>query len=355
MKGGKTALKNRVHLVPGMYAYVGQLPHGCQLCIKGVKMVIFITGLCSEKCFYCPVSPTRLYRDTMFVDEEPAHSLLDFIEEAYRVGADGASITGGDPLVVLKRTVRTIRLLKETLGDEFHVHLYTSGRYASREALASLEEAGLDEIRFHPVEDWVIDRIALARKVLRRTRVGVEMPVIPGREAHLKALIRRLDEMGVEFINLNELEVSERNIRSIVTRGFRVRSDKPVVEGSEEAALRIVRWAASAGLNITVHYCPATYKDRVQLRARLARKALRLRKPYESVTGDGLLARLEVDMRELAQLQGWRLSLEDVATEEGKALLPLNLARKLHGVVRRRYPSPSMADELPAEIERVTE
>lgn len=337
-----------VNIVPGVYAYVGELPLGCRLCIKGVKMVIFITGLCREHCFYCPVSPQRLYRDKVYVDEEPAHRFQDFIEEAYYVGADGASITGGDPLVVLKRTVRTIRLLKETFGNDFHIHLYTSGRYATRDALLELEEAGLDEIRFHPVEEWMLSRIELALNTLRRVRVGVEMPVIPGHGVQLRKLIERLDQMGVEFVNLNELEVSERNIKALLARGYKVRQDRAAVEGSEELGLEIVRWAAEAGLRITVHYCPASYKDKVQMRARLTRKSLRLRKPYESVTPEGLLARLEADVEHID-----KRILDYVEIVRNRAFLPPTM-RLRGGVLSIRYPSLRRGARLPVNVKRIT-
>ena len=340
-----------LRIVPGVYAYVGVLPPGCQLCIQGVKMVVFITGLCSERCFYCPVSPNRLYHDKVFADEEPAHRLTDFVDEAYRVAAGGASITGGDPLVRLKRTLKTIKLLKDVFGPEFHIHLYTSGRYATRDALVALERAGLDEIRFHPVEEWMKKRIELAIRVLRNTRVGAEVPVIPGRVEELKSFIAWLDSIGAEFINLNELEVSERNIRGIITRGLRPDPSKPVVKGSEEAGLELVRWASREKLRITVHYCPAAYKDRVQLRARLLRKALRLRRPYEEVTSEGMLLYAEAPVESLpAGLAG------DAQVEQGLARLPPALAPRIRGAaLKQRYPSPKAYNRLPVNVERVAE
>ncbi|MFP3348773.1 MAG: radical SAM protein, partial [Thermoproteus sp.] len=33
----------------------GPLAKGCDMCLVGAKAVIFITGLCRYRCFYCPV------------------------------------------------------------------------------------------------------------------------------------------------------------------------------------------------------------------------------------------------------------------------------------------------------------
>ena len=285
---GENVQKHLV-IVPGVYAYVGDLPKGCKLCIQGTKMVIFITGVCHDKCFYCPVSRERFGKPVAYADEEPVHKLEDLIDEALRIGADGASITGGDPLVALDRTIRAIRLLKELFGETFHIHLYTSGRYATASVLRELERAGLDEIRFHPTAQWLLKRIETAIKILRRVRVGVEVPVLPDKVDELKSLIKWLDEIGAEFINLNEAEVSPSNITELMKRGYRIHRDAPVVLGSEEAAIELVRWALENTRRITVHYCPARYKDRVQMRIRLLRKALRIAKPYEEYDSQGLL------------------------------------------------------------------
>ncbi|KSW11947.1 hypothetical protein CF15_03915 [Pyrodictium occultum] len=340
----------RVKLVKDVYSLVGSLPLGCIYCVRGSKIVVFITGLCDDNCFYCPVSPAKLHHDVITVDEEPVKSLEDIVLEAYRIGADGASITGGDPLVRLDRTVRAIRLLKDVFGDGFHVHLYTSGRYATSSALLELERAGLDEIRFHVVGEWVLKRIEAALHLLERVRVGVEIPVLPDRVEETKKLIKRLDDMGVEFINLNELEVSEANVRQLILRGYLPSHSRPVVKGSQEAAMEIVKWAAAHTRRITVHYCPAVYKDSVQMRVRLIRKALRTARPYEEVTPEGMVAvveaepvgpALELARRGYGELLGGRVLLHPGVAVPGARL-------------RKRYPA-VLGAGLPSELQSVAE
>ncbi|AEM39746.1 Radical SAM domain protein [Pyrolobus fumarii 1A] len=277
--------------VENVYAYTGVLPGGCQLCLRGEKMVVFVTGLCNMRCFYCPVSPKRLGRDVVYVDEERARSLEDVVLEAFRVGARGASITGGEPLIVLKRVTSIVKRLKEAMGSDFHIHLYTSGHGLTATTVRILEEAGLDELRIHPVEDDMWRVVEVAVKARRRMSVGVEIPVFPDRVEELKRRIKWLEEIGADFINLNEVEVTPHTLESIVVRGYRVRGY--VVEGSYEAGLEIVKWAARELRRITVHFCPALYKDRVQHRNRLIRKAVRVAAHYEEPTERGTLTHIE--------------------------------------------------------------
>jgi uncharacterized protein len=131
--------------------HLGVLPMGCIQCREGAKLVLFVTGLCDKECFYCPVSRDKMYRDVMFANERPIHPgrWEDLIDECELIGAKGAGITGGDPMVVPDRVVEVLRVLKAKYGPQFHTHLYTSCAFDTK-WIARLKEAGLDEIRFHP-------------------------------------------------------------------------------------------------------------------------------------------------------------------------------------------------------------
>src|SRR5437016_14209553 len=89
-------------------------------------MVLFVTGLCSFHCFYCPVSDEKMYKDVVFADEKRVLRDEDVLDEAHAIRATGAGITGGDPLDAVERTCRYIRLPKEEVWPDFHSHLYTT-------------------------------------------------------------------------------------------------------------------------------------------------------------------------------------------------------------------------------------
>ncbi len=124
---------------------------GCELCARGAKMVLFVTGLCHRRCWYCPLSEERSGRDLAFANDRPVEGPEDILAEARLMGALGTSITGGEPLLVPDRVARFCTVLKEEFGEEHHIHLYT-GMAPTRELLQPL--AGLvDEVRLHPPQE----------------------------------------------------------------------------------------------------------------------------------------------------------------------------------------------------------
>jgi pyruvate formate-lyase activating enzyme-like uncharacterized protein len=263
------------------------LPVGCNYCFTGSKAVIFITGLCDDGCYYCPVSRKRLGKDLFYVNEEKI-GLQELEAEIERSDAEGASITGGDPLVVPYRTISIIRRLKSSFGDDFHIHLYTSGRYATPGILWDLYSSGLDEIRFHPTRDIFLNRIDWSVSI-KGWSTGVEIPISKNLFSWAKKVIEYADKAGAEFVNLNEMEVSPANIQELKARGLKPSNKKPVVESAFDTGIKLVEWARKKGLKINVHFCPANYKDSIQTRNRFRRTGFLDAKPYEDLTIEGTL------------------------------------------------------------------
>ncbi|MCD6340572.1 MAG: radical SAM protein [Desulfurococcales archaeon] len=261
--------------------WIGKLPKGCELCMEGLKSVVFITGICRENCFYCPISPARRGKDLMYVNDVLVSNIKDIICEVVASGSKGIGLTGGDPLVRLERTINTIKLLKDFFGSGFHVHLYTTGLLLTDDVMNKLVNAGLDEIRIHVVNDysWRALKTALRYPI----SVGIENPVLPKMFENLKELVIKAHNMGVEFINLNELEFSEGNYLSLRLRGFKPKPGSVAAEGSEDLAIRLLEWVKGSGLNVNVHYCPAVFKDKYQYVKRLKRRALNTKLVFEAV------------------------------------------------------------------------
>ncbi len=267
--------------------YTKRLAEGCKYCEKGSKMVLLITGLCPSNCFYCPLSEKKKNKDVIYANELLADNEEKILEEGELMGAEGTGITGGDPLVVEERTARIIKMLKEHFGEKHHIHLYTS--LMEKEKVERLADAGLDEIRFHPPSEiWdKIDSTPL-REIADELSidVGIEIPLIPHMKEETIKLLRSACSYGIDFVNLNELEFSETNFEQMEKYGYEVKSDiSNAVKGSEEMAYEILE----QDISLPIHYCSSSFKDGIQLRKRIMRRARNVAKLYDIITEDGTL------------------------------------------------------------------
>lgn len=307
----------RIRKLSGGALVIGDIPKGCKLCRKGAKLVVFVTGICSARCFYCPLSDKRRGKDDIYANERLVIELEDILEEAERMSALGASLTGGDPLARFERSLEILKLLKTRFGDEFHVHMYTTGALLDERKLSLLDKHGLDELRFHPQGREDLEKIRLAVEKSSMS-VGAEVPALPGDIEGLLDLALFLDDIGAEFMNINELELSETNEEELRKRGFRVRrGELAAIEGSMETALKFMKRAREEGIDLNIHFCPARVKDRIQFRRRLLRTARNIAKPYESITEDGTLVKGVIygaDLEEIRRLA--RALVEELGVPE---------------------------------------
>ena len=262
-------------------SFSSYLSPGCRICRQGASLVLFVTGVCDRGCFYCPLSEERRGIDVAYANERRAGSDSEILEEAHAIGALGTGITGGEPLLKMEFVLKSIRALKGEFGEEHHIHLYT-GSKPGPSSLRGLAEAGLDEIRFHPPTSewsepgWLYKALLDAKSA--GLLAGVEIPAI-GPAAGIVEAVMKADA----FLNLNELEFSETNQEALKRLGFRSKDYGCGAVGSELAAEHF----RMEGLR--VHYCSSAFKDAVQLRERLKRRAERTARPFDLATEDGTL------------------------------------------------------------------
>ena len=278
--------------------FINSLSPACKMCAKGSKLVLLVTGLCPSNCFYCPLSSEKTSKDVIYADEWKLNNENDtekIILEAEYIDAKGAGITGGDPLFVWKRTKKYITMLKENFGEDFHIHLYTSG-IKNSQYINDLFSAGLDEIRFHPkANDWLNMEKSRISDIIKDTvaldiDVAIEIPIIPNMQNDIISLIKWSDEQGIDWINLNELEFSETNAENLKKEGFNVKDDiSAAVKGSQESAYNIIDNLSNKDIKIGIHYCSSSFKDGIQLKNRLKRRAKNISKKFDIITKDGTL------------------------------------------------------------------
>ncbi|MCD6369804.1 MAG: radical SAM protein [Thermoproteales archaeon] len=270
----------------------GELAKGCLLCMQGRKLVVFATGVCHYNCFYCPISLEKRGRNIIFANERQVKRLGDILEEAELMDAEGAGITGGEPLYRFDETINIIMLLKEHFGKDFHIHLYTGAVDLVSKKYKKLVEAGLDELRIHlkSRKEWSFIT-TLSRRAGDCISVGIEVPIIPRKEDFLLSMLNFLAyECEVEFVNLNELEFSESNALSLLERGFKLRDgSSAAVKGSYETGLRVLRSIVKNKLPLNIHLCTTLYKGTYQTALLYFRRGINVAEICEMVEDNGLL------------------------------------------------------------------
>jgi uncharacterized protein len=289
----------------------GVLPKGCQQCVKGEKLVLFVTGICPRKCYFCPVSDEKYGKDITFANEKKCFTSKDVVEEARLMNAKGAGITGGDPLAKIDRTVRYIKTLKKEFGSEFHIHLYTSLRLISDDTLQKLYIAGLDELRLHPDldSDQLWKRLDMATKF--PWDLGIEVPLVPGKKKETKKLIDFI-QTKVMFLNLNELEVADNSQSKLLDMGFNTDSEFSYsIKGSKELGLELIKYIQEKEYSLPVHVCTAKLKDATQLTERIKREGAGAKKEFDVIDDEGLLTRGALYLNELKPGVGYRESLKE--------------------------------------------
>lgn len=258
----------------------GWISPACMACRTGERTATFFVDLrCTRKCYFC-FNPNQDHYEYFLSHKR---DIVAELEQAHAAGArfDCLAVTGGEPLLHKDEVVAFVARAKE-LFPGVHVRLYTCGDLLDDECLAALAQAGLDELRFSikpddvaRIDAPVFERMAAA--VAAVPDVMVEMPVIPGTLPEMKAMLSRIDGIGVRGINLLEFCFPLCNADEFRKRGFELRKHPfnylydywygggVPVAGSEAEALALLEHAEREGLRLGVHYCSSDNKNTGQV------------------------------------------------------------------------------------------
>jgi len=270
----------------------GALSPGCEICVAGSWSCLFINERCNTRCFYCP-APQQGSGAPM-TNSVPFPKAGEYLEYLARFGFRGVSISGGEPLLTLERTLGYIRAVKRRFGADLHLWLYTNGTLLERGVARRLAEAGLDEIRFDiGATSYHLDRVQLAVGVI--PRVTVEIPAIPEDRERLEQVLGEMARIGVQHLNLHQLRLTPHNFPKLVERGYTfVHGDNATVLESELTALRVMERALEAGIALPINYCSYVYKERFQRAAARRRSAAPVLRAHEAVTPSGFIRSLSL-------------------------------------------------------------
>jgi pyruvate formate-lyase activating enzyme-like uncharacterized protein len=302
--GGQYALGN------GSKPHTGELSPGCRTCMAGTWSCVYLNGLCTRNCFYCP-------QDRTIAEEPPARtddglhftSARDYVDYIRHFPCEGIGISGGEPFLAFDRLVEHIRMIREAFGSRPYVWSYTNGDLATDERLAQLKQAGLDELRFN-ISANAYDLAAVIRASRHIGTITVEIPVIPEDVALVKARLPEMEAAGVKHLNLHQLLMNEHNHRQLKERGYTVTHadrylhGRPVLD-SELAAFDILEHAIRIKSRLGINYCSRCYKARFQEGAFRKRHASLFGIPAGSITPTGYLRTVSMEVPEagLATLQ----------------------------------------------------
>jgi uncharacterized protein len=299
---------------------------GCKLCVKGEKLVLFVTGLCAQKCFFCPVSEKKFGKDVVYANEWKLDNFKDLVNEIKLTDAKGAGITGGDPLVTLDKTCKYIKFLKKKYGKKFHIHLYTPFKLVNEESMKKLFTSGLDEIRFHPILDNQDEWHKIDYALKYKWSIGIEIPCLPDKLNEMKKMLDYFSNK-VEFVNLNELEFSDTIVNHYNMHKYKTKDNKSyAAKGSKENALKLITYAKKKKLKCSVYFCSSFLKDKIQMGNRILRRAKGSAKKYDLITNEGMLVRGSIYLPDLKPGLNYRNDLEKVDKKE--IIKKLNLVKK---------------------------
>jgi uncharacterized protein len=288
-------LSGRVHIdAAGSKIYSHLLSPGCIICRDGAWDCNLINRKCTRNCFFCKryhsVSSELDSTSERYVFSTPDEH-LDYIR-IFKI--KGVGFSGGEPLLVKERLLSHIRAIRKEFGRAIYLWIYTNGDLADRTALSELKNAGLDEIRFNlSARGYDLTPLIISREYI--PQVTVEIPAIPEDMELVKGLLIDMESIGVDFLNLHQLNVENQNCRPLFARNYHIDFSTGMgIYESELTALTLILFACDRRLRLPINYCSNAYKARFQTRGFRMRKANVLHENFQEITEAGFIRTLWV-------------------------------------------------------------
>lgn len=263
--------------------HIGELSPGCLICAEGYWSCMFINGLCTTHCFYCP-------QDRKIKKERPPNEDIYFDSPEYYVAYlekfnfKGVGFSGGETFLVLDKLLRYIEKIRERFGKSMYLWLYTNGTLVNKDKLVRLKKSGLNEIRFNiSANDYDLRPVELAVDIV--DTVTVEIPGIPEDVEIMKNCLVKLQKIGVKHLNIHQLNSTEYNYKNFIERSYTFLHDPNIsIFESEIAVLKLIRYALDKKIGLSISYCSSAYKIRFKGKGDRERKASLVKKDFEDLT-----------------------------------------------------------------------
>lgn len=237
----------------------GSLTPGCEICTRMAHMVVQLGFRCNARCPFCFLDVT----DSGSADG-PEDSVWKGIFQHFdsrKHTLEGVSFSGGEPLLYMADLDACVTAMRQARPD-LYFWIYTNGILADEEHLNRLAELGISEIRFNLA---ATDYGSQVVKNVERARGGfeyvvVEVPAYPKQKAQLLACLRELDRIGIDQLNLQELLITNANMRRLDGEGYAtgmLHLKKYFLYGSRRMTYEVMEHCREHAYGFTVNDCSA--------------------------------------------------------------------------------------------------
>ncbi|MHC4648253.1 MAG: radical SAM protein [Planctomycetota bacterium] len=279
----------------GSKLHTGDLSPGCVHCGEGTWSCLYINGLCSASCRFCPQDRS------VKKERHPMASSIEFkdpqlyTEYLKRFGYRGIGFSGGEPLMVMDRLTAFILQIRKDLDDDVYLWMYTNGELVEEKKLKQLKDLGLNEVRLNiAAQDYDLASVNIAKKVF--DTVTIEIPVIPQDFGKLMACLPLIEELGISHLNLHQLYATKRNYKKLGSELTYLinHNSRPANVESEFMAYDLLNHVIDNNMELAVNICSLRYKNKFQGRAKRIRTAQTIYEPFENVTDAGYIRRVTI-------------------------------------------------------------
>jgi len=238
-----------------------RFPQGCYSCLMGTGLsAIRRTNRCNLACPFC--------YDYGELDNQPPIGAGYWEIGGTRVRLEdidlmlatcnlptGVAYVYLEPFMEIQVYEPMIRRLHEA---GVYQHMYTNGTLATRENLAMLGEAGLNELRFNLGASNCADTVIQAMKIAKEyiPSVGIETPMTREFYEQFKFKREAILDTGIDFINCAELHLNPNNLGNYLGENmYMYRQGYLSPTFSRELTLMLMRRAAREKWPVVVHDC----------------------------------------------------------------------------------------------------
>ncbi len=285
------ALSGKVHFCwRDSKIYTGTLSPGCIICGEGTWSCMYINGLCTAHCFFCPqdrkMKKERLPSIENGIIFTKPRDYVNFLE---KFGFKGVGFSGGEPSLIFEKLLAFIRQIRLRFKDKMYLWIYTNGDLITPDKVRLLKKTGLNEIRFN-ISSGGYGLHCLELALGSIDNVTVEIPVIPEDFEIVKKSLSRMRDMGVKYLNLHQLNTTNFNYKNYINRNYTF-LHQPLVSivESELTALKLFQYALDKKIMLSLNYCSSSYKHRFQSKGARMRAAPFVRENFEEVTPAGYI------------------------------------------------------------------